>query len=388
VVIAASSVCVAPCTMQSDCGADAGLFCEPIQAGSASGYCIPHSPSHCLSCTADSDCGSLSEVCFQAPGDINAACHIDCSIAGAAACPEDYQCTDETVNGEPRKLCRPKLIPTCLDAIGGYCDRLSIPQACVRVNDAGTCIGQRTCMTVTKRFDKCGASAPQCKTDCTAQDPAGCMESYCSSATNQASNCGGCGKSCPGLSQPFDNVSCQNGSTCTFSCQGEHYDVDGNPGNGCEVQDSPLGNHTQKTALDLGSKPCTDGSSNPNIAQPTIDPHIVSDARVHESPAVDGFDATTGATQDWYHLYETGGACYDDIDINLVVTGSKSPTCYKLTIITNKKTFSASADGTGLANVNAGSGSYSDNSDIWIVVEKTCGTNVSEDVLYSVTGHF
>src|SRR5262249_6083453 len=154
---------------------------------------IPHSPAHCLSCASDSACGSLSEVCFQAPGDNAKACHIDCSIAGADACPADYSCTDQTVNGQPRKLCRPTIIPTCLDAVGGYCDRLAIPQPCLRINGAGMCLGERDCLPAAKRFDKCSAMAPQCKTDCSLQDPAGCTESYCPGATSDPANCGACG---------------------------------------------------------------------------------------------------------------------------------------------------------------------------------------------------
>lgn len=384
VVVGTNPVCVTPCTQNSDCGGNVNVFCEPITAGSTDGYCIPHSPAHCLSCTQDSDCGSLSETCFQAPGDINAACHIDCSIAGDAACPSDYSCTDQTVNGQARKLCRPKGIPTCLDALGGWCDRLQLPQPCVRQNTAGTCLGQRVCLSPSKRFDKCGALAPQCKTDCTAQDPAGCMESFCPGATNTPTNCGMCGTVCPGYQQPNDNVTCQNGMTCTFSCQGENYDVDKNAGNGCEVADVPVGNHTQTSAAYVADVSCNDGNGHTVHFTGTL----LSDARVHENAAIVGFDTNSGSAPDWYSINATGGTfCVNDVVLSFSVAGSASPTCYSLTVITDKNTYSCQADGTGNCSMSHSSGQYSGGSVIRIELQKTCGTNVSENVTYTVDGH-
>ena len=48
----------------------------------------------------------------------------------------------------------------------------------------------------------------------------------------------------------------------------------------------------------------------------------------------------------------------------------------------------AQTNGGGHASIGSGSGSYSDDTDLWIVVEKTCGTSVIENVSYTVTGHF
>ena len=75
----------------------------------------------------------MSERCLQAPGDIAPACHIDCSLS-TAACPSDYECLD-VADGSPsgdmgapsRKLCVPKT-KLCLDSLGGFCDRVSLPQ--------------------------------------------------------------------------------------------------------------------------------------------------------------------------------------------------------------------------------------------------------------------
>jgi hypothetical protein len=381
VVIGVGAVCVTPCASQTDCAPSAGFFCEPLTAGSSQGYCIPQSPAHCLACTSDSDCGSLSEVCFEAPGDDALACNIDCSLAGAAACPSDYSCVSETVDGTARMLCRPTAIPACLDALGGFCDRLTLPQSCERDNGSGTCAGQRTCMA-DGRFSECNAAVPECKADCSVVDPAGCTESLCAGVAETPTNCGTCGTVCPGYMQPNDNVTCQTGSTCTFSCQGENYDVDGQEANGCEVADSPQGNHAQGTAVNEGDESDCDSPF-------SFGGHLVSDTRVHETPAIAGFDTASGSAPDWYVLFGVGNTfCENDIVLTLTVTGSSSPACYHFNVITDKYTYSCQTDATGTCGFNdASGGQFSDNTNIYVEVSKTCGTTVTENVAYAVSGH-
>lgn len=373
-------VCVTPCTQQSDCGMNANFFCDPKSGGSSDGYCVPRSPAHCLSCNKDADCGSLSETCVQATGDNALACHVDCSISGDKACPSEYSCQAQVVNGQNRMLCMPN-VPTCVDALGGFCDRISVPQSCSRANAAGSCLGQRQCLPNSKRFDKCDAMAPQCKTDCAIQDPAGCMLSYCPSATNTPQNCGMCGKACPGLNQPADNVACNN-MACSFSCQGENYNVDKNQANGCEKTDSPLGNHVQGAAVDIGTLPCDDTLSVLNMMG-----RIESDAEVHANPAINGFNAVTGSAPDYFHVFASGGVCQNDLNASLQVNGSGSPACYQLTAITSNGNYVCKTNGAGACPISKGAGSYGDMTDIWFVIEKTCDTNVTEQVTYTVTGH-
>lgn len=376
------AVCVIPCTQQSDCGISANLFCDPITAGSVNGYCVPHSPAHCLSCSADADCGSLSEACFLAPGDKDKACHVDCAISGETACPAEYTCTDEMVNGQARKLCRPN-VPTCLDAVGGFCDRIQIPQPCTRANATGSCLGQRDCLPGTKRFDTCNAAAPQCKADCSLQDPPSCTLSYCPGATTGPGNCGMCGKLCPGYLKQNDNVACNGGATCAFSCQGENFDVDNDPNNGCEIVDAPIGNHTQNSASAVGSISCNDG----NGMTVQIAGKLVSDKRVHEMPAVNGFDAASGSAPDWYNIFATGGVCTDDITLTFSVQGSASPTCYKMLIVSSNGNYTCQAGANGSCAVSKGSGSYQDDTTLLIEIQKTCNTNTLESVNYTIVGH-
>jgi hypothetical protein len=405
VVIDTPPVCVTPCTKQSDCGPTTNYFCEPVMAGSTQGYCIPHSPAHCLSCAQDSDCGSLSEVCFQATGDDAKACHVDCSIADQSACPSDYSCVTEMVNGTNRQVCRPKPpVTNCLDATGGYCDRLGIPQPCTRSNDAGSCDGRRACLTAPKRFDKCDAMSPQCKTDCSMQDPAMCTESYCAAATNGATNCGMLGNVCPGYQKANDNVTCPACQMCTFSCQGENYDVDGNPANGCEVPDAPTGNHIKSTAL---FEQQVDTCDNGNFMEFTISGHLPSDKRVHETPAVAGFDTTTGSAPDWYSIQSfdssTFGTCQSDIVMQLCVQNSGSPGCYQLNVFPDSgSNHGCHTNGTGccpsdptpdgscsqtMGICQNNGGQFPSGATIYIEVQKTCSASVSENPTYTITGH-
>ncbi|HEX7666161.1 MAG TPA: hypothetical protein VF407_16655, partial [Polyangiaceae bacterium] len=88
-------------------------------------------------------------------------------------------------------------------------------------------------------------------------------------ATNTIENCGECGNKCPGAnadggSAAGSNVTCGSDggtSTCGFSCSGERYDVNGDAGDGCEVADSPFGNHTTTGPTALGTYGCDDGDS-------------------------------------------------------------------------------------------------------------------------------
>src|SRR5262249_27335954 len=118
---------------------------------------------------------------------------------------------------------------------------------------------------------------------------------------------------CPGNNQ-HDTVKCTS-HTCSLSCQGEFYDVNDNPTDGCERQDSPIDNHTKDKAVDLGSFPCGDGDSKQDI-----DGIVPTDNKVHENPNIDGFDTTVGAAPDWFKIKGTGGTfCQDDANFDFQV---------------------------------------------------------------------
>jgi hypothetical protein len=388
VVAGSGSICVSTCTSQSDCTDN--FFCDPLTAGNVSGYCVPHSPTHCAICTDNTDCGSLSEVCGVAGADTAKACHIDCSLAPiagtTAACPSDYACQSTLVDGVTRQVCMPKSpITNCVDAVGGFCDRISTPQTCDRTNTVGICVGSRTCSSANNRYSSCDAAAPACR-NCSTLNPVGCTENLCANAAIDTSNCGTCGNICPGLGKANDNVVCDTTSsspTCTFSCQGENYDVNNTTNDGCEIADSPTGNHLNTTAASGGSLPCTDGSSNPNLKG-----EIVSDKRAHADPTIAGFNTTTGSAPDFFTIDATGGTfCEDDISITFTVSGSSNPACYTVIVVSNKNNDSCTASAAGTCSFSHGSGWYSDNTNISFEVEKTCSTAVSEVATYAITGH-
>jgi hypothetical protein len=387
VVVGADPVCVTPCKTQEDCGSDKTHFCEPSKADSADGLCIPRSPAHCLACEKNSDCGSLSEVCFQPTGDVAKACHIDCSLSGDAACPEDYACSDQKVEGKARKLCRPKSASSCVDAQGGFCDTHPEPLPCARTTaEVGTCTGERVCSPETKRFGKCSAAVPKCKADCSAKEVAGCMTNFCAGVATKPDNCGTCGTVCPGYMQPNDNVACQGGMACTLSCQGEHYDVDHDPSNGCEATDPTVGNHADSSAVSLTSMSCYDDDTF-SISEE----HIISDQRAHETPDVSAFDTTTGSAPDWFSIHMDGGdLCQNNVVVKLQVNGTAFPACYRLDLDFRPSGAHHECKTTnGSCSINKTStGNYADGDVLYLHVSKTCEAAQAEDVTYSVTGFF
>ena len=72
----------------------------------------------------------------------------------------------------------------------------------------------------------------------------------------------------------------------------------------------------------------------------------------------------------------------NDIVLTLTVTGSVSPACYKLTVMTDKNTYSAQTNAAGTAAISQTNGQYSDNTVITLEVQKTCSTSMVEDVSY------
>jgi hypothetical protein len=377
-------VCVAACTSESDCAGFTDSFCEATAAGSSTGYCIPKSPSHCASCASDGDCGTLAERCVQVPGDIAAACHVDCALGGSAACPSDYDCKAISDNGQMRQLCVPK-VGVCLDSVGGFCGRDSLPQSCTRTNPSGTCIGERACLQGAGRYDKCDAMAPQAKSDCSQQDPAGCMLVYSQAAISTAQNCGACGNTCPGANQSTGDASCVNPTNkqCGFTCRGDHYDIDNNANDGCEAADDSPDNHTQNDAFAFNSTDCYDSDS-----QNTFHGHILSDQRAHTNPTVNGFDGSVGAAPDWFSVFDSGGSlCQDDYSVTFTTTGGGGATCYKCSILTNKTSNSVTISGNSSQSMSGGVGSYGDNSTIFFKIEKTCSQQTNENVAYTVSYH-
>jgi len=184
---------------------------------------------------------------------------------------------------------------------------------------------------------------------------------------------------CPGADQPTAIVGCDNGA-CTFACVGENYDVDHAAANGCEVTDSPLNNHTLLTEVNLGSKSCQDGDV---LAVAGL---MVNDQRVHLSPSIAGFNSVSGAAPDFFGIHLGGGLCTNDVSLTLTL-GAAAGSCYQLSLITTGATYTCSTT-SGTCTISQGSGSYVDDTDAHIKVERTCSSATTQSLSYNVSGHF
>jgi hypothetical protein len=183
----------------------------------------------------------------------------------------------------------------------------------------------------------------------------------------------------PAWTQAFPSCA---GGVCTMGCSGENYDVNGNIVDGCEVVDSPLGNHSQGSGWNLGTFTCFD---DPPVI---FNGKVPSDQRAHGFPPVGGFDSISGSAPDHLYLFASGGiSCVNDMSMTLALGGSSNPTCYRLTVNTNLQTLVCNTSAGGVCSVACGSGCYEDGTSIYFKVEKTCALPVQEAPTYSVSGH-
>jgi len=207
----------------------------------------------------------------------------------------------------------------------------------------------------------------------------------CSTATVEVNTLCQTVVDCPGAGAPGANVTCSD-SRCTFSCKGDAYDANGLPSDGCEVVDPVTWNHDESGAVDLGYTSCLDSSSHQDILG-----LLPSDARRHEGPSIDGFNAPVGAAADWYVIGANGGSCEDDIDFTIQIDGAARPDRYRMTVSTDKHSYDCTTDANGRCQVKDGSGSYTDETDVFIFVEKLNGgdaaTCAPDATQYRITGH-
>ncbi len=206
-------------------------------------------------------------------------------------------------------------------------------------------------------------------------------DASCGSTLSDKFNCGSCGHVCPGIGQTTDDVSCFL-SSCTFTCQGENFDVDKDPTTGCEAPDTVPPGHTAFSAASLGTLSCLDAAT-------VFTGKIVSDARTHTNPTVDGFNAFSGSAPDLWVATTTSpdaGVCNGSYAVSIVTTGgSATGNCYRL-IVSSGLLGSAQVDlsGDDTATLTGAAGAYTPGNDVRFTVKKTCNTAVTESVSYSV----
>jgi hypothetical protein len=174
--------------------------------------------------------------------------------------------------------------------------------------------------------------------------------------------------------------------TLSYTCKGEHYDVDGNHSNGCEQLQTNTSHAEDATATDLGSASCSDAASQQTVSSQ----NLYSDSRTHQNPTVAGFDTQVGSAPEWFKISATGGLCTDDYSLTFSTTGGASVAqCYKLTIVTDKITASTVPIGGSATapTISGGASSYSDGTTIYFEVQKVCNLPIQEAVGYSFSFH-
>ena len=175
---------------------------------------------------------------------------------------------------------------------------------------------------------------------------------------------------------------CASGAPVIEACQGENYDVNNAAADGCERLQT-LAAHTQAAAHDLGSLPCDDGTSSSSVAG-----NLYSDSQSH-TPPISAFDGVVGSAPAWYHVHAAGGAfCINDYQVTFTTSGgSTASSCYRLTLQTNVRTDAVNVTGNDAATMVGGSGSYSDGSEVFFKVEKTCALPVQDAIHYQIDFH-
>ena len=158
---------------------------------------------------------------------------------------------------------------------------------------------------------------------------------------------------------------------------GENYDVNGDPTDGPELHDNPQGNHVQSDATDLGT------AAN-GLFFNSFQGQILSDGRPHQNPSIVGFDAVTGSAPDWFTTFvPTSLFEQNQVTARITTWGGSSLSLYKLVIMTNKGTFSATVSGAGTVMLSTGQSSFTDESTVYFEIQKVGGPH--EAVGYAVT---
>jgi Collagen triple helix repeat (20 copies) len=161
--------------------------------------------------------------------------------------------------------------------------------------------------------------------------------------------------------------------TYTYFCLGEHFDVNANLADGCEVGGD--GNISPGTARNLGTLNCGNSATGSGL--------MPSDARSHQNPAIP-INSVTGAVPDYFIATLLNGTSCPNYSFTLTTTGgSNDNACYQLGLSTDliNETLSAAINGNVSTTL---SGSANTNQSFYIRVDKICPLPVQESVGFTI----
>jgi hypothetical protein len=144
-------------------------------------------------------------------------------------------------------------------------------------------------------------------------------------------HCTMCGAACPGVDNAGTLRTCTN-STCSFSCKGEYYDLNGDMMDGCEAEDLPI-QDSSLLAVSIvlpdvnnggtGAMPCND-ATNPC----TKTARIYSDTRKHENAPTN----RPLGREDWFKVTANGAGSPNNVGACLGITNFPTDNQYEICI--------------------------------------------------------
>lgn len=300
------------------------------------------------------NCGTCGNKCLPS-GAANATCAAgSCTVSSCAA---------------PYLTCGAGPTTSCETNISNDANNCG---ACAKVCDPVD-NGTRACQSNNCAIGSCDTGYA----DCDGQLSNGCE----AGTTSNPAHCGSC-TPCPGYGLVSTNVGC-NINSCSFSCRGDNYDVNGALSDGCEVADNSALHIPGSAAGDRGSKSCVDADS-----MDTFSGIVASDLRTHENPVIPGFVAATGTAPDYWEVTGTGGAfCINDFTFIFTTSGGGTTPCYLFTVESDRYSDFVFLSGSQTGSISAGIGAYGSDTSIQITVQKTCSVMMSEAVSYTVLYH-
>lgn len=346
---------------------EAGEACDTAAVGTDA---CPASCAPRVACEAATLAGALCTAqCTYTPITVASGNTMDGCCPPNATANTDADCMAVCGNGvrEAGEVCDTGIITGGTDACPASCEPAHACDSAVMTGSACTAVCAHTTIAAASGavVDGCCPSGVDARTDI---------------------DCGPvCGNDVLEIGEICDRAASTTDATCEgmcqdFRCRGERYDINGLTTDGCEISDSPLDNHSQANAYDLGSYSCVDA-----LSAFTVSGSVPHDLRVHHMPAVNGFVAATAAAPDYYRVFGQGGPCVNNVAATLQFPSGGA--CHRLTVTTSATTLTCTTNAGGMCSVSAGASSYADGTYLYFRVERICSSTLpAERAQYVLSG--